>query len=269
MNRFRGAVVKKHHRHGNLIEHLLQPFSIPYPGQDRVFLSSGFCESDESTTIFKRSVVEGDSDVCPVECPMCGGSLITYKHSSEVASTYSPEIVGCLIQRGKTLSFVVETSLSQFDSEMVRDVLLAYLARHDFTASFQTINVYQSGVSSLLKRKLPPKRNLLFTQKLKFISEETSEQQLSEEQLDPVQKAIQEKEDKRRRKELAESAKKLLRERPELFMLPKESQEETSSSPTRSLQKTSKRSQEKLSKAEGISFRKAMRKFVMLDTVYD
>jgi hypothetical protein len=269
MNRIRGAVVKKKRHHGKLVEHLVQPFSIPYPGEDRVYLSSGFCESDECTTIYKRSVVEGDSDVCPVECSVCGGPVITYKHSSEVTSTYSPGIVGCLIQKDQTLSFVVETSLSQYDFETVKDVILRHLERHDFTASFQRINVYHSGVNSLLLRKLPSKRSLLFTRKLKSISEETRKPQRKDEQLDPAQKAIQDKEDKRRRKELAASAKKLLKEHPDLFMLPGNVKSGTNLVLTPNFPKTSKPLREKLSKAERISLRKEMRDFAMTDTVYE
>lgn len=261
--------MKSKRHHDTLKEHLVQPFSIPYPGEDRTYLSSGFCESDECTTIYKRSVVEGDSDVCPVECSVCGGPVITYKHSTEVTSTYSPGIVGCLIQRNKTLSLVVETSLSQYDFEIVKDVILRHLERHDFTASFQRINVYHSGVNLNLLRKLPSKRSLLFTRELKSICEEIKEPQHKDEQPDLVQKAIQDKEDKRRRKELAASAKKLLKEHPDLFMLPGNVKSGTNSSLTPNFPKTSKRSREKLSKAERISFRKEMRDFAMIDTVYD
>ncbi len=253
----------------SLKQHLLQPFSIPYSGSDRTYLSSGFCESDESTTIFKRTVVEGDSDVCAVECSICGGPVITYKHSNMLSSTVSPEIVGCLIQRDKTLLFVVEISLSQYDFVTVKDVILAHLQKHDFTASFHRISVYRSGVSSLLKIKTPSKRNLLFTRKLKSITEEKRKQLRKEDSYDLEQKSEQEKQDKKRRKEQAKSAGKLLKELQKLFMHPVVEKEKTSSSPIPNSQKTSKNSRKKLSKAEEILFHEQTKKFLMKHSEYD
>lgn len=253
----------------SLKQHLLQPFSIPYPGRDRSYLSSGFCESDESTTIFKRTVVEGDSDVCAVDCSICGGPVITQKHSSELSSTFSPEIVGCLIQKDKTLSFVVETSLSQYDFETVKGVILNHLQRHDFSASFHRINVYHSGVSSLLRTKLPPKRSLLFSLKLKSTTEEQKEKQKEQESNDQGQKNAQDKESRLRQKELAKSASKLLKELQKLSTSPAQEKEKTSSSPILNLQKTSKNSQKKLSKAEEIFFHKQTQKFLMNHSEYD
>jgi len=260
--------VKKNIQRDTLKEHLIQPFDIPYPGRERTYLSSGFCNSDESTTIIRRTVLEGESDVNEVECSLCGGSVITYKHSSHVSSTYSPEIVGCLIQKDKTLLFVVETSLSQSDFVMVRDVILAHLAKHDFTASFQKINVFRSGVNSSLVKKLPHKRDLLSTQKLKSISEEIKSNQLKQGLQEKEQNHIQEKE-RKLRKELAASAGKLLRELRKLSTLPEQKQKKISSSQPVNLPKTSKNLREKLSKVDAISFRKQIKDLVEQDSIYD
>lgn len=252
-----------------LIEHLMQPFSVPYPGRDRTYFSSGFCESDEVTTIYKRSVIEGDSDVCSVECSLCGDPVITHKHSSQLTSTLTPEIVGCLIQKDKTLCFVVEIDLSPSDLKMTEDVILAYLARHDFTASFQQISVYHSGVNSALMKKLPPKRNLLFTQKLKSISEGTLEDIHEKESLALGLKDAQDKGDKRRRKEMAGSAKKLLKELQKLSTLPDNEKSETSSNQQQNFQKTLKHSSERLSKEEKTSLRLWTTQLATVVTVYD
>lgn len=261
--------MRKSKSRGKIIEHLLQPFSIPYPGRDRTYLSSGFCESDEITTIYKRSVVEGDSDVCLVECSVCGGPVITHKHSSKLTSTLNPEIVGCLIQKDKTLCFVVETDLSPSDFETVKDVILDYLAKHDFTASFQQISVYRSGVNSALVKKLPPKRSLLFTQKLNFISGEIQED-IREKEFPALEvKVVQEQEDKRLRKEMTVSARKLHKELRKLFTLPSEEKNETSSNQRQTSQEILKRSSERLSKEEKTSLRRWTMELATVVTVYD
>lgn len=253
----------------SLKQHLLHPFSIPYPGRDRTYLSSGFCESDEITTIYKRSVVEGDSDVCTVECSVCGREVITYKDSSLVTSTYSPEIVGCLIQKDKTLCFVVERELSPSDFEIIKDVILAHLQRHDFTQYFRTISVYRSGVNSNLARKLPPKRDLLSSQKLRFISPKMPEEAREQESLAPEVKAARDKEEKRWRKEMAVSAGKLLKELRKLSILPDDAENATSSNPIATLEKISNPSYGRLSKQEKISLRRSMTEFAMRDTKYE
>lgn len=253
----------------SLIEHLLHPFSIPYPGRDRTYFSSGFCESDEITTIYKRSVVEGDSDVCSVECSVCGGPVITYKDSSLLTSTYSPEIVGCLIQKDKTLCFVVEKEILPSDFEITKDVILNHLQRHDFTRYFQTISVYRSGVSSNLARKVLPKRDLLFSQELRFISPRMPEVAPEEECLAPEVKAAQEKEHNKWRAEMAESAGKLLVELRKLSILPDDVQKEISLNRTRNSKKISKRSPVPSSKRKKTSRRHSMRKSEMGSTKYD
>lgn len=261
--------MRKTKSHVSLKEHLVQPFDIPLSGQDRSYLSSGFCEADESTTIFRRRVFEGESDVCDVECALCGGPVITRKDSTQLSSSYSPEIVGCLIQKEKTLSFVVETSLSQYDFVMVKDAILAHLQRHDFTALFHRINVYHSGVNSLLKTKTPPRRSLLSTRKLKSITEEIKPKLKKQESQEQEEKSTQDKEDKRQRKELAESAKRLLKELPKLSTNQEQEKEKTKFNRSQNSQRTSRNLQEKLSKAEGTLFRKQIQKFVMKDSVYD
>lgn len=261
--------MKKVSSRDTLKEHLIQPFDISYPGNERSFLSSGFCQSDESTTIFRRVTIEGDSDVCEVECALCGQPVITYKHSSLLSSTYSPEIVACLIQRNKTLYLVLEKSLSRSDLKTVEGVLLKHLGRHDFTKSFQKIVAYHSGVSSGLLKKLPPKSDLLFSHKFKSISEEIREGQSSKELEDLVNKRVQDKEDKRRRAELAKSAAKLIKELEKLSTLPVGSSEKINYSQTQSLQETSKNLRGKLSKAEGIYLRNQIRNFVDQDSSYD
>jgi hypothetical protein len=260
-------VKKKHHR-AKLIQHLVQPFDLPFPGYGRTFLSSGFCESDESTTIFRRTVFEGESDVCEVECSLCGNQVITYRDSNSISSSYSPEIVGCLIQRGKTLQFVVEKSLSQSDSKTVAGVILKYLARHDFTKSFLRISVYLSGVSSNLLKKQPPKSDLLFSQKLKSTSGK-SVLELNDQESEELECKKEQEEDGKQRVLLADSARKLLVEQPTLFMHPNPEREKISFKQTQNLQRTSKNSSEKLLKAEGTSLRKQIRDFSMKDSLYD
>lgn len=261
--------MKKVSRRDTLIEHLIQPFDISVPGNERSFLSSGFCQSDESTTIFRRVTIEGDSDVCEVECSLCGGSVITYKHSSTMSSTYSPEIVACLIQRKTTLYLVLEKSLSRSDLETVEDVLLRHLAKHDFTKSFQKIAVYRSGVSSNLLKKPPHKSDLLFSHKFKSISEETREEQNSNELEDLVNSKELDREDKRRKAELVKSAGKLLKELEKLSTLPKAQKEKTNYSRTQTSQEMLKSLREKLSKAEGTSLRSQIRNFADQDSLYD
>jgi hypothetical protein len=263
------VAVKKKRFRDTLVEHLIQPFDIPFPSRGRVFLSSGFCESDESTTIFRRTVFEGESDVSEVECSLCGKPLITYRHSSLLSSSYSPEIVGCLIQRNKTLLFVVEKSLTQSDLKTVEDVLLGYLAKHDFTALFQKISVYHSGVSSSLLRKQPPKSDLRLTLKLKSISEEIKSLRKEEDAQEQIESREQEEEDKRRREAEAALAGKLLKELAQLSTLPEVELKKINSNLKKTSQSTSKRWREKLSKAEGTLFRKQIRDFVERDSVYD
>jgi len=260
-------VKRKHHR-AKIIQHLVQPFDLPFPGYGRSFLSSGFCESDESTTIFRRTVFEGESDVCEVECSLCGNPVITYRDTNSISSSYSPEIVGCLIQRGKTLQFVVEKSLSQSDSKTVAGVILKYLARHDFTKSFLRISVYLSGVSSSLLRKQPPKSDLLFLQKLKFTNDKR-ESELTGQESEELEHSSEREEEERQRVLLADSAKKLLVEQPTLFMHPSQEREKTSFKPTQILQRTSKSSSKKLLKVEETSLRKQIRDFSMKDSLYD
>ena len=252
-----------------LVEHLVQPFDIPFPDRSRVFLSSGFCESDESTTIFRRTVFEGESDVSDVECSLCGKPVITYQHSSSLCSSYSAEIVGCLIQRSKTLLLILEKSLTPSDSRTVEDVLLRHLARHDFTASFQTISVYRSGVSSVLLKKLPPKSDLLFTHKLKSISEEIKSELKEEDRQELGQNKEQEEAEQRRREAEAVLAGKLLKELGRLSTLPDTELKKISFSLKKTLPKTSKKCSEKLSAAEGILFRKQILELVEKDSVYD
>jgi hypothetical protein len=260
--------VRKKKISDTLKHHLLYPFSIPYPGRDRTYFSSGFCESDEITTIYKRSVVEGDSDVCSVECSVCGGPVITYKNSNLLTSTYSPEIVGCLIQKDKTLCFVVEAELSQSDSKTLEAVILDYLAKHDFTAYFQTISVYRSGVNSSLKKKVLPKRSLLFSQELKCISPRTQEDTQDKELPVPEVKAAQEEEHRKWRAEMAESAGKLLVELQKLSILPESVQKEISSIQTPNSQKKLKRSPANSSKQKKISHPRSMKKSAISRTKY-
>ena len=261
--------MKKKRQHDTLVEHLVQPFDIPFPGHGRAFLSSGFCRSDESTTIFRRTVFEGESDVSEVECSLCGKPLITYQHSSFISSSYSPEIVGCLIQRNKTLLFVAEKSLTPSDLKTVEDVILRHLARHDFTASFLTINVYHSGVSSSLLKKQPPKSDLRSTLKLKSISDEIKSWLKEEDRQEQARSKEQEEEDRRKREGEAVLAGKLLKELARLSTLPDTELKKISSNLKKNSPKMFKRCSEKLSRAEGILFRKQILELVERDSVYD
>lgn len=112
---------------------------------ENIYLVSSFCYKD-NIQIFYRVIKEKSNDEKEeMACPICGESVECFGGTSGINGD-SIEVVACLTERKNELILVMDnTNIIQLKS-----VLLLIIERHDFSAYYQVIKLYQS--SDLLKQ---------------------------------------------------------------------------------------------------------------------
>lgn len=110
---------------------------------ESAFIITSYCSKDDVQLFIKitRSFESAESE--EIRCPFCFGACS--KDDSEVhyvKSSSTPEIVGCLVLKNKTLHLVHSRS----SSEQEMDAIKAIIDQHDFTK-------YAEKIKSFLSRK--------------------------------------------------------------------------------------------------------------------
>lgn len=136
-----------------------------------------YCTKSDLQFIVKASIESGFSDYEEVGCPCCKSKLIKVgaKHHG-IATTSTPEIIGCLIPAKKRLLLVY----SEFASETLKIVMREHLVNQNLTKLYSQVGEYQSSTSFLkdcehLKRKGISKKFSIKFWRLKKLAEKKLE----------------------------------------------------------------------------------------------
>lgn len=128
-----------------------------------IILTDGFCQKDKVQWFFETHIREGYHEREMVQCPCCGGSLLTYSGDGGITTSESLEVVACLKESSDGILFLV---LFPTASATARDALLLILEKLDFSASYSEIRLIQSPDHLSLTQKTKNKNLLKWCSKL-------------------------------------------------------------------------------------------------------